>query len=228
VVDAAAAGTAALSPYTTAGSTAANYLTGALAPGGQLNSPFTAGTMASMSPGYQFQLAQGQEGLTRQLAAAGLTGSGGALKDAMRYNQQYAGTAFNNAFQQYTTQNQNLFNNLNAQAQQGQQAQQFGANLNTNAAQVAGNFGVGTTEYGNNLNVAAANTTANNLLSANNYLANTQVGAGQAKAQGYVNSANAWNGMLGAVGTGANQLVAGGMPYYGSPSDSWSFKNMGF
>jgi hypothetical protein len=226
VVNAANAGTATLNPYTTGGSTAENYLTGALAPGGQLNTPFTAETMAKMSPGYQFQLAQGQQGLQRQMAAAGLTGSGGALKEAMRYNQTYAGTAYNNAFQQYTAQNQNLFNNLNAQAQQGQQAAQFGAGLNTGASEWAGQAGIGTQEWGNNLNYGAATTTAQNLLSAENYRANTQVGAGNALAQGYTGAANAWNQTLGAIGMAGNALAVGGMGSPWSPSSSWSLSNL--
>jgi hypothetical protein len=216
-VGTAATGTAALSPYTTAGSTAANNLSAALQPGGALDTPFTAQTMASMSPGYQFEQAQGDAGVQRAAAAAGLTGSGGTMKALSAYNQNLASTAYQNAFQDYTTQNQNLFNNLNSQAQQGQTAATTAAGMNTQASEYAGTTGVGTTEVGNNLNVQAANTTAQNTLSANNYLANTQVGAGQATAQGDIGAANAWNGMLGSLGTAGNNLVTGGTGMFTNP-----------
>lgn len=211
VVSAAQTGTAALSPYTANGTTAANQLTGALQPGGQLNTPFTAQTMAQYSPGYQFQLAQGQNALTRQMAASGLSGSGGALKAAAQYGQNFASTAYQNAFQDYTTQNQNLFNNLNQTAQLGAQTGEFGANLNTGAAQYAGTTGVGTSEYGAGMNYGAATTTAQNTLSAANYQANTQIGAGQAQAQADLGAANSWNSMLGGIGTAANTLLTAGM-----------------
>jgi hypothetical protein len=210
-------GVTGLSPYTTAGSTAANALATDLLPGGQLNTPFTAATMATMSPGYQFQLQQGTSAMNRQAAAAGLSGSGGTMKALDQYNQNFAGTAYNNAFNQYTAQNQNLFANLNSQAQQGQAASTTAANL-----------GVGTAEYGAGMNYAAANTTAQNTLSAANYLANTQIGAGNAQAQGDTGAANQWNGMLGGIGTAGNNMLALGMPYTGSPTQNWSFANMGF
>jgi hypothetical protein len=76
------------------------------------------------------------------------------------------------------------------------------------------------------MNYGAANTTAQNTLSAANYLANTQIGAQQAQAQGDINAANQWNGMLGQIGTTANGLAVGGMGTPGSPSSGWSFSNI--
>lgn len=218
--------TGTLSPYTTTGSTAANQLATALAPGGTLNTPFTASTMAQMDPGFQFRLAQGQNALTRQLAASGLSGSGGGLKQAQQYGQNFASSEYNNAFQQYLSQNQALANNLLAASGQGQQATEFGAQLNTGASEYAGNMGFQTATTANNLNYNAALTTANNTLSAANYLANTQVGAGQATAQGDVNAANAWNGMLGGVGTAANALAIGGLGTAPGGGTTWSPSNV--
>jgi hypothetical protein len=216
---AANAGIAGLSPYATNGATANNTLAGALAPGGQLNTPFTGAMMAQYSPGYQFQLAQGQQGMQRQANAVGQSGAGGTMKALDAYNQNYASTAYNNAFNQYTTQNQNLFNNLNSlgaqgqgasttQAQLGVNAAQYGGTLNTGAAQFAGQTGVGTAEYGAGMNYGAANTTAQNTLSAANYMGNTQIGAAQAIAQGDIGASNAWNGALSAVGQAGNQAMA--------------------
>lgn len=79
-------------------------------------------------PGYQFQLKAGQNSLMAQQAAGGVAG-GAAAKELARYNQDYAGTAYNtayaraqNTFQQNFSdtlgQNQQNFGNLNTVAQQ--------------------------------------------------------------------------------------------------------------
>ena len=51
--------------------------------------------------GYQFNLAQGQQGIDRSLAAQGGLQSGKALKAAAEYNQKYADNALNSAYQRY-------------------------------------------------------------------------------------------------------------------------------
>lgn len=51
--------------------------------------------------GYQFNLAQGQQGLNRALGAQGNLFSGAALKAASEYNQGYANNAFNSAYQRW-------------------------------------------------------------------------------------------------------------------------------
>lgn len=50
-------------------------------------------------PGYQFNLAQGQEALNRSLGAQGGLFSGAALKAASQYNQDYANNYYNQAYQ---------------------------------------------------------------------------------------------------------------------------------
>ena len=52
--------------------------------------------------GYQFNLAQGQQGLDRSLAAQGGLQSGRALKAASQYNQDYANNALNSAYQRWS------------------------------------------------------------------------------------------------------------------------------
>ena len=46
------------------------------------------------SPGYQFRLAQGLEGINRNAAAAGYLGSGNRLMELMRYGQDYGSQEF--------------------------------------------------------------------------------------------------------------------------------------
>lgn len=48
------------------------------------------------TPGYQFRLAQGLEGLNRNAAGAGMLGSGNRLMELMRYGQDYASQEFDN------------------------------------------------------------------------------------------------------------------------------------
>lgn len=72
--------------------------------------------------GYQFNLAEGQKGLDRSLAAQGGLQSGAALKAAAQYNQDYAGNALNSAYNRWANQtgaqNQLYANqgNINSQA----------------------------------------------------------------------------------------------------------------
>jgi len=98
--------------------------TGSTAAGGygSLNAPFTASMMQQYSPAYQFQMQQGQQGTLNQGASAQGAESGAALTGLQQFNQGYANTAFNNAFQQYNTQQTNTFNRLSEVANTGQAA----------------------------------------------------------------------------------------------------------
>jgi hypothetical protein len=118
-------------PYVAAGNQAQGALNNLLGIGantgqggsyGSLNAPFTADTFKSLSPAYQFQMQQGQQGVLNQDSSAQGAESGAALKDLISFNQNYANTSFNNAFQQYQTQQTNTFNRLNSIAQTGESA----------------------------------------------------------------------------------------------------------
>jgi len=73
--------------------------------------------------GYQFNLAQGQQGLDRSLAAQGGLQSGKALKAASQYNQQYADNALNSAYQRWADKagaQNSIYGNIgNVKAQSG-------------------------------------------------------------------------------------------------------------
>jgi hypothetical protein len=125
---------------------------------GSLNAPFTEQTFQQMSPAYQFQLQQGQQGVLNQDASGQGALSGATMKDLIGYNQNYANTSFNNAFNQYQTQNQNVYNRLSGIAQLGQNAAsntgQQGTALAGQAAQSATN--VGTAQAAGQIGVANA------------------------------------------------------------------------
>lgn len=113
---------------------------------GSLNQPFTASYMQQYSPAYQFQLQQGQQGVLNQDASSQGALSGAALKDLTSFNQNYANTAYNNAFNQYQTQQQNTYSRLSGIANLGQaaasQQAQSGTALAGQAATSATNVGV--------------------------------------------------------------------------------------
>jgi hypothetical protein len=54
--------------------------------------------MLNMDPGYNFRLGEGMKALERQTAARGGLISGGALKAAQRYGQDFASNEFGNAY----------------------------------------------------------------------------------------------------------------------------------
>lgn len=115
---------------------------------GSLNAPFTASTFKSMTPAYNFQLQQGAQGTLNQDSGAQGAESGAAMKDLVSYNQNYANTSFNNAFQQYTTQQNNVFGRLNSLATLGQGA---ASNQATGASTFAGNIGQSAQNVGSSL-----------------------------------------------------------------------------
>jgi len=121
---------------------------------GSLNQPFTADMMKQYSPAYQFQLQQGSQGTLNNASMNQGSESGAAMKDLIGYNQNLANTSFNNAFNQYQSQQTNTYNRLlgvstlgqNAAANLGTQGTQLSANqsqlmASQGAAQAAGQIG---------------------------------------------------------------------------------------
>jgi hypothetical protein len=89
---------------------------------GSLLAPFNAQTFQSMSPAYQFQLQQGGQGVLNADSSGQGALSGAALKDLTGFNQGLANTSFNNAFNQYQTQQGNIYSRLSGIANLGQNA----------------------------------------------------------------------------------------------------------
>lgn len=112
---------------------------------GSLLTPFSAQMMQQYSPAYKFQLQQGMQGVLNGAASGEGALSGAAQKDLMSFNQNYANTAFNNAFNQYQAQQGNIYQRLAGIAQLGQGAAantgQQGTALAGQAAQSATNVG---------------------------------------------------------------------------------------
>lgn len=90
-----------LNPYVTTGKQANSALATNLANG------FDASSLPN-DPGYQFQLAQGQQALDRSLGARGNVFSGSALKAAADYSKGLTDTTLQDAFNRYQAQNSAL------------------------------------------------------------------------------------------------------------------------
>jgi hypothetical protein len=187
-------------PFVSAGQNATTTLAGLLGPNGQLSQgygSFSAPTaaQAEATPGYQFQLQQGEQALQNSAAASGGLLSTGTAKALDQYSQGLASSnyqntynnalnAYNTNFNTWNTSNNNLYNRLFGLSQQG-----ANATANLNAVQA------GTT---NNL--------TSNLLGGAQLQGNDIMGIGNAQAAGTVGSANALNsGITG----GANSLGQG-------------------
>lgn len=93
-------------------------------------------------PGYKFQLDQGNLALNSANSAAGSALGGPALKSLMTFNQGLAASNYSNYFNQFQTQQNNIFNRLNGIATMGQNA--------------AGNLGTASTQLGQGIASAQA------------------------------------------------------------------------
>lgn len=104
---------------------------------GTLLQPFTGADVAN-EPGYQFGLSQGEQGINRGARARGMFDSGAAMKDLLRFNQDYAGTKFNEAFNRDATTKGNMFNWLSGVSGSGQtatgQVSNAGQNMSNNVS----------------------------------------------------------------------------------------------
>jgi hypothetical protein len=112
---------------------------------------------------YNFQLQQGGQGVLNADSSSQGALSGASLKDLISFNQGYANSSFNNAFQLYNQQQGNIYNRLfglsglgqNAAANTGQQGTALAGNAGQ-AAVAAGNaIGTGMSNAGNALGNAA-------------------------------------------------------------------------
>lgn len=154
---------------------AANY--------GSLNKPFDNSALAlTLDPSYKFQLGQGMQALQASDLSKGTLMSGQGAKDIANYSQGLASTNYQNAFQNYMTQQNNTYNRLAGVSGLGQ-----------NAAAGVGNAGIQT---GANM--------ANTAMTGSNMVGNNIMSAGAANAAGTMGQANAYSN---AIGSGVNNYI---------------------
>ena len=98
---------------------------------------------ANLAPNYAFQLQQGQNATNQANNATGGMVSGNALKGLQDYTQGAAGSAYQQAFNNYTAQRTGIYNTLASIAGLGQTANAQSAQAGTNYANAASQLGVG-------------------------------------------------------------------------------------
>ncbi|MCR4301089.1 MAG: hypothetical protein NUV51_05715, partial [Sulfuricaulis sp.] len=109
---------------------------------GSLMKPFTGENLAS-EPGYAFGQQQGEQAINRAASGRGSFDSGATLKNLMRFNTDYAGTKFNEAFNRDQAQKGNQYNWLAGISGAGQAATGQVANAGTNTANNVGELMTG-------------------------------------------------------------------------------------
>lgn len=120
-------------PYRQAGYTALQDLLGM-----RLNDVTPGPESVMNEPGYQFGMREGMRGIENSAAARGMGLSGAALRAASRFNSDYAGTRYNDAFNRSQAAFGNRWNRLASLAGIGQTANQQTASAGQNFANQAG------------------------------------------------------------------------------------------
>ena len=128
-------------PYSASGTTALSNLASNNA---YFNNQFSNQDLnAQLAPNYAFQLQQGQLGNEQANNATGGIAGGNAQKALQDYTQNYAGTAYQNAFNNYQAQRSNI-NTMNLdQAQLGLSGATGSANAQLGTATNVANLGIG-------------------------------------------------------------------------------------
>lgn len=158
-------------PWLTAGKDSLAQLAALMVPGGELTRKFSAADFEA-DPGYQFQIAEGEQAANRAAAARGGYNSGRTLKELMRYGQGLASTTYQDAYNRYNTDQSNLYNRLAGIAGTGQ-----------TAATTLGNAGA---NYAANV--------GNTLTGGANAQAASRIAGANARTSGYMGAANAITG----------------------------------
>ena len=178
-------------PYTEAGKTALSDLTGKLP---YFQQQFTNRDLnATLAPGYEFRLGQGQKANLQQSNLTGGAVSGNAQRALQDYTQNFASGEYANAFNQFQTQRTNIYNQLSDIAKMGLTGQQGYANATlgtgTNIASITSGLG---------------NAQAASQIAQGNILGNTAQGVGNAAAYYAINNMNSPQNQMAAGGYGAD------------------------
>jgi hypothetical protein len=98
---------------------------------------------AGLAPNYNFMLQQGQNLNQRQANLSGGAIGGNALRGLQQFTQDYAGNAYQNAFNNFQSQRTGIYNTLAGIAGIGQKAQESTSQAGQNATTAAAQLGVG-------------------------------------------------------------------------------------
>src|SRR5882724_5201978 len=151
-----------LSPYRQIGQTASDQLTSRI---GELTSPITMDQATlEKTPGYQFNLTQGQRAVTNSAAARGLGSSGAALKGAATFATGLADSTYQNQFNNAQLNQKNAYDRLKGLVDTGENAAAQTGALGEKAAYNSGvaTIGAGNAQAAadNKIGTSIANTTS--------------------------------------------------------------------
>ena len=111
---------------------------------GYLTHQFNAADLAAgLAPNYDFMLQQGQMANQRAANLAGGGFGGNAVQGLQKYTQDYAGNAYQNAFNNYQTQREKIYNTLAGIAGIGQTGQNQANAAAQTAANAVSSLGIG-------------------------------------------------------------------------------------
>ena len=138
-------------PYQQAGSTAANELNNLIKSGYASHQFNTQDLYNGLSPNYEFQLSQGQRAANQTNNATGGMVGANAQQALQNYTQNFAGTAYQNAFTNYQNQRNNIFGNIQPVANMGLAATQSVGNLYAGQGNALAGLATGYGQTGANL-----------------------------------------------------------------------------
>lgn len=176
-------------PYTTLGAKGANALSGLIDEGYVTHRFNTEDLYNGLSPNYDFMLKQGQGTANAQANLGGGMIGGNAQQGLQKFTQDYASNAYQNAFNNYQSQRQNIVGNLYNISGLGLNAQ----NAKSNAQIGLGNaLATGQTAYGN--------TGANLYANQGNTLGQLAIGGANAQAAGTLGQYDAYGNAISSSG----------------------------
>lgn len=141
---------------------------------GSLLKPFTGDDLQN-EPGYAFAKQQGEDAINRAAAGRGSYDSGATLKALLRFNNDYASTKYNDAFNRDAQQKNQTYGFLSGQSGQGANAAGQTAGIGANTANAAGQYLASGADAGAAGIVGAANAATSGLGSYLGYQNNQQI-----------------------------------------------------
>lgn len=120
---------------------------------------------SNLAPNYAFQLGQGQQANQRAANVGGGALSGNTLTGLNRYTQDYAGNAYQQAFNNYNTQRNNIYSTLSGIAG-------IGSTANNSAIGAGNTYGTNLTNLNTGLAAAQASATVGQAQNTSNTISN--------------------------------------------------------
>jgi len=150
---------------------------------------------ANLAPNYAFQLDQGQRNAAALANTAGGQLSGNALQGLNTFTQNFAGNAYQNAFENFNKQRNNIFSNITGVSQMAAAPTTALSNLQSGYGSSQANLLASQGQGLANMNVGQGQSLASLYTGQGNLLAGNNINAGNA-------AANSTNALYGAIGQG--------------------------